>query len=203
MNDPDNIRSRRHPDNPELIHKAGNLKERLQFQELISRISTKFINLSGDKFEQAIQDALAEIGGYFGVDTVRLYRLSLQGDVLKIRNMWRSEELAPPKEMPEIHNIKYPNLAAHYSKGESVLFSKFEDSPQWPEMRKILKFFGTKAGVGVPLESDKSGVDVFAMDKVLSDYVWPMDIIEQSNAIGKVILSAMRRKEAELELQAS
>ncbi|MCK5280393.1 MAG: sigma 54-interacting transcriptional regulator, partial [Cyclobacteriaceae bacterium] len=117
--------------------------------------------------------------------------------------MWRSEELAPPKEMPEIHNIKYPNLAAHYSKGESVLFSKFEDSPQWPEMRKILKFFGTKAGVGVPLESDKSGVDVFAMDKVLSDYVWPIDIIEQSNAIGKVILSAMRRKEAELELQAS
>ena len=148
------------------------LEERLRFQELVSSISTKFIGLSGVEFEQAIHDALAEIGRYFEVDTVRLYRLSLQGDVVKIRNMWRSESIAPPEEMPEIHKLKYPNLAAHYSKGESVLFSKFDDSPKWPEMRKILKFFRTKAGVGVPLEVDSSGVDIFAMDKVLSEHEW-------------------------------
>jgi transcriptional regulator with GAF, ATPase, and Fis domain len=70
-------------------------------------------------------------------------------------------------------------------------------------MRKILKFFGTKAGVGVPLESDSTGVDVFAMDKVRSEHVWPKDIVEQSKAIGKVILSAMRRREAEVKLQDS
>ena len=179
------------------------LEERLRFQELVSSISTKFIGLSGVEFEQAIHDALAEIGRYFEVDTVRLYRLSLQGDVVKIRNMWRSESIAPPEEMPEIHKLKYPNLAAHYSQGEPVVFSKYEDSPQWPEMRKILKFFGTKAGVGVPLESDSTGVDVFAMDKVQSEHVWPEDIIEHSRAIGEVILSAMRRREAEVELQES
>jgi transcriptional regulator with GAF, ATPase, and Fis domain len=119
---------------------------------------------------------------------------------LKIRNQWRNELLVPPEEMAEIHEMKYPNLAAHYSKGESVVFSKFDDSPQWPEMRKILKFFGTKAGVGIPLEIDSSGVDVFAMDKVISDHVWPEDIVEQSKAIGKVILSAMRRRESEVKL---
>jgi transcriptional regulator with GAF, ATPase, and Fis domain len=179
------------------------VEERLRFQELISRISTKFIGLSGIEFEQAIQDALAEIGRYFKSDTVRLYRLSLQGDVLKIRNMWRDENLSPPEEMVEIHKMKYPNLAAHYSKGEATVFSKYDDSPQWPEMRKILKFFGTKAGVGVPLEVDDSGVDVFAMDIVQSEHVWPKNIVEQSKAIGNIILSAMRRREAEIELQNS
>jgi PAS domain S-box-containing protein len=177
------------------------LEERLRFQELIARIATKFIGLSGVEFEQAIQNTLAEIGGYFEVDAVRLFRLSLQGDVLKIRNMWRDEHFAPEGEMPEIHKMKYPNFAAHYSRGESVVFGRFEDSPKWPEMRKILKFFGTKAGVGVPLEIDDSGVDVFAMDKVQSEHVWPEDIVEHSRAIGKVILSAMRRREAEVELQ--
>ncbi len=179
------------------------VEERLRFQELISRISTKFIGLSGIEFEQAIQDALAEIGRYFKSDTVRLYRLSLQGDVLKIRNMWRDENLSPPEEMVEIHKMKYPNLAAHYSKGEATVFSKYDDSPQWPEMRKILKFFGTKAGVGVPLEVDDSGVDVFAMDIVQSEHVWPKNIVEQSKSIGNIILSAMRRREAEIELQNS
>lgn len=178
-------------------------KEKLRFQKLISTISNKFIGLTGSEFEQRIQDALSEIGEYFNSDTVRLYRLSLQGDVVKIRNQWREEHLAPPAEMAEIHTMKYPNLAAHYSKGEATVFNKFDDSPQWPEIRKILKFFGTKAGIGVPLEIDDSGVDVFAMDKVKSEHVWPEDIVEQSKSIGKVILSAMRRREAEVQLQDS
>ena len=84
----------------ETKHTKETLEESLRFQELVSKISTKFIGLSGSEFEQTIFDALAEIGKYFNVDTVRLYQLSLQGDVLKIRNMWRNESLAPPKEMP-------------------------------------------------------------------------------------------------------
>jgi PAS domain S-box-containing protein len=179
------------------------IENRLRFQELVATISTKFIGLSGAEFEQAIQDTLAEVGRYFNLDTVRLYRLSLQGDVLKIRNQWHNEQLSPPGEMAEINKMKYPNLAAHYSKGEATVFSKFDDSPDWPEMRKILKFFGTKAGVGVPLEIDSTGVDIFAMDKVRSEHVWPKDIVEQSKAIGKVILSAIRRREAEVKLQDS
>jgi len=115
--------------------------------------------------------------------------------------MWQSEHLAPQDEMTEIYKIKYPNLAAHYSRGEPIIFRKLDDSPQWPEVRKILKFFGTKAGVGVPLESDKSGVDVFAMDSVMSEYLWPEDIIAQSKAIGRVLLSAILRREAEAIIQ--
>ncbi len=179
------------------------LEERMRFQELVARISTKFIGLSGVKFEQAIQDTLAEIGRYFEVDTVRLYRLSLSGDVLKIRIMWRPKHHPPKGEMDEIHKTKYPSLAAHYSRGESVVFGSIDECPQLPDLRNILNFFGTKAGVGVPLESDDSGVDVFAMDKVLSEHVWPKDIVERSRAIGKVILGAMRRREAEVELQDS
>jgi transcriptional regulator with GAF, ATPase, and Fis domain len=41
------------------------------------------------------------------------------------------------------------------------------------------------------------------MDKVQTEHVWPKDIIEQSKAIGKVILSAMRRREAEVKLHSS
>ena len=179
------------------------LEERLRFKELVSGISQKFIGLSGVEFEQAIQDTLAEVGSYFEVDTVRLYRLSTQGDVLAFRLQWRSEHLAPPEELPTIHKIVYPNLAAHYSKGETIVFNRIEECPPIPELLNALNFFGTKAGVGVPLELDGSGVDVFAMDRVLTEHVWPDDIIEQSKVIGQVILSAIRRREAETELQDS
>ncbi len=179
------------------------MKENLPFQELIIKISTKFTGLFGDEFENAIQDSLAEIGLYFQVDVVRLYRLSLKGEVIKFRLSWRNENLAPLGELPEISKMTYPELAAHYSKGKPVLFNKLDDSPPYPRLRKMLKFFGTKAGVGVPIEVDSSGVDIFAMDKVLSEHDWSKGIIEQSKAIGKVLLSTMRRREAEIILQDS
>ncbi len=179
------------------------MKEDLLFQELISKISSKFTGLFGDEFENAIQDILAEIGLYFKVDTVRLYRLSLEGEVIKFRLSWRNERLAPPSELSEIGKMKYPELADHYSKGKTILFNKLDDIPPWPKLRKILEFFGTRAGVGVPIEVDSSGVDIFAMDNVLSEHDWPKEIIEQSNAIGKVLLSTMRRREAEIKLQDS
>jgi formate hydrogenlyase transcriptional activator len=178
-------------------------QERFRFQELISDISAKFINPSDEKFEQTVQDALAKIAEYFDVDAVRLYRLSFQGDVMELRNSWRSPALAPPEEMPGLHQRKYPNFAAHYSKGESVVFSRYDDSPDWPEMRDVLKFLGVKAGIGVPLEVDASGVDIFAMDKVLTEYEWPEDTVEHTKAVGRVMLGVMRRREAETELHDS
>ncbi len=178
-------------------------QKHFRFQELVSRISGKFINPPEDEFEQTVQNALAEIAEYFNVDAVRLYRLSLKGDLLEVRNSWQSEGLAPAKEVPGLRQRKYPNFAAHYLKGESVVFSRYDDSPDWPEMRDVLKFLGVMAGVGVPLEVDDSGVDVFAMDKVLVEYVWPEDIVEHSKAIGRVILGAMRRRETEEELHDS
>ena len=179
------------------------MKENLPFQELIIKISATFTGLFGEEFENAIQDSLVEIGLYFKVDAVRLYRLSLKGEVIKFRLSWRNESLAPLGELSEISKMTYPELATNYLKGETILFNKFDDSPPYPRLRKILKFFGTRAGVGVPIEVDNSGVDIFAMDKVLSDHDWPKEIIEQSRAIGKVLLSTMRRREAEIELQDS
>jgi transcriptional regulator with GAF, ATPase, and Fis domain len=103
--------------------------------------------------------------------------------------------------MPEILKTKHPQMAAHYSQGKSILFASIDECPQLPDLRKILNIFGTKAGVGVPLEIDESGVDIFAMDNILLERTWPKDIIEQSSTIGHILLSVLRRREAEIELR--
>jgi len=176
-------------------------EERLRFQELISRISTKFIGLIGVEFEQAIQEALAAIGRYFDVDSVRFYRLSLQGDIIEMRNVWRSEHLISEKETTEMYKMKYPHLAAHYSQGEPIVYGCPDECPPLPDLIEILKYAKIKAGVGVPLEIDDSGVDVFALARIQSEHEWPKDIIEYCKSIGQIMLSAMRRREIEIELQ--
>jgi formate hydrogenlyase transcriptional activator len=176
-------------------------EERFRFQELIAKISAKFIGLSGIEFEQAIQDTLAVIGRYFDVDSVRLYRLSLQGDIIEMRNVWRSEYLISEEETTEMHKMKYPHLAAHYSQGETIVYGCPDECPPLPDLIKILKYAKIKAGVGVPLEIDDSGIDVFAFAKTQSEHEWPKNITEYCKVIGQIILSAMRRRETEIELK--
>ena len=173
----------------------------LEFQKLITKISTKFVGLSGPEFEQAIYEALEEVGKYFDVDSVRLYRLSQQGEPLGFRTMWLSEHHDPEREQREIDKRRYPDLGAHYAEGKPTVFGSIDESPPWPEFREILKVFGTKAGLGVPLEFDGSATDIFAMDRVRSECVWPADIVERSRTIGQIILNAVRRKEMEVELK--
>ena len=181
--------------------KGEKLEKHGQFQKLVYNISSKFIGLSGAELKRAIQDALVEVGGYFEVDAVRLFRLSLDGSILNVRTNWLAGHVVPPEEMPEILKMKLPNMATHYSQGKSVLFESMDECPQLPDLRKIINIFGTRAGVGVPLENDESGVDIFAMDKILSEHTWPEDIIEKSRSLGHIMLSALRRKETENELQ--
>jgi len=178
-------------------------QERFRFQELISRISTKFINPSEDEFEQTVQNALAEIAAYFNADAVRLFKLSHQGDTLEARVSWRSPSLAPSQEIPELFKKKAPSFAAHYAKGNSLKFGKYDGYPEWKEWGEIMTFLGIEAGVRVPLEVDDLGVTAFAIDKILSDKAWPEEIVEHMKAVGRVILSAVRRKEAEIDLHDS
>jgi formate hydrogenlyase transcriptional activator len=176
------------------------LKE-TEFKQLVSETSSRFIGLSGVEFEAAIQNSLSEISIYFKADAVRLFSLSLQGEILKQRFIWQSEHLQPAGELAQINSMVYPNFATHFSKGKSVVFNKFIDSPDWPNIRKIIKFSGIKAGIGVPLESDKFGVDIFTMGNVVSGHQWPKDIIEKSKTIGQALLNAILRNEAEVEIQ--
>jgi PAS domain S-box-containing protein len=177
------------------------LEERLRFQNLVSNIAKRFIGLSSVNFKQARQDALAEIGRYFEVDAVRLYRLSPQGDIIEMRNVWVSEHSIEVAETAEMHKMKYSHLAAHYLQGKTIVYGCPDECPQLPDLLKILKYAKITAGVGVPLEIDDSGVDVFALAKTQSEHVWPKDIIRQCKDLGQILLNAMRRADAELSLK--
>ena len=59
--------------------KYNELTGQLKFQELVTHISTKFINLTADEIDQAINDQFEEIAEYFNV--ARL--LAIEWAVLK------------------------------------------------------------------------------------------------------------------------
>ena len=53
-----------------------NIKKQLQFEKLISRISSKFINLPHDQVDSEIEDGLKLVAEAFGIDRSLLHQFS-------------------------------------------------------------------------------------------------------------------------------
>jgi formate hydrogenlyase transcriptional activator len=189
-------------DTTERKHKEKELERHHELEHLVAKISIKILGQTGLELEKAIQVILGDICIFFDVDAVRLYRLSPDGDVLNFRLNWLSDHLAPPQEMEVILGGTYPNIASQLMSGDPMVFGILDERPQIPELLRMLDFFGTKAGAAVPLEIDDSGVDIFSLDQVLNVHEWPEDIVKHCNTIGQILLSTVRRREAELDLEA-
>jgi hypothetical protein len=52
------------------------LEERLQFEQLITKLSARFLALSVEELDEAINDALKQIGNHLGIDRIALLEFS-------------------------------------------------------------------------------------------------------------------------------
>ena len=113
-------------------------EERLQFQELVAKISTKFIDLPADKIDQAINDQFEEIAEYFNADRVAISRLSEKGEVLAASHMWFSDRINAEKLATHMKGATYPNVTKHIMHKEYWSFSDPDDFSHWhPERPHI------------------------------------------------------------------
>ena len=62
-----------------LLQAEEALHYRLAFKRLIMNISTKFINLPSDRFDETINQALENISEFAGVDRSYLFQMSKDG----------------------------------------------------------------------------------------------------------------------------
>jgi len=76
------------------------LRVRLQFEEHITSLSTKFINLDLHQIDNAICDALKVIGGFSGSDRSAVLLLNENGALLRRKYQWCMEGIEPlgPKD---------------------------------------------------------------------------------------------------------
>jgi DNA-binding response OmpR family regulator len=76
--------------------RTAELAERLRFEELISNLSAKFVNLPSDRVDLEIEDALEQIRGFFGVDRIGLLR------VLRDKTVWQITHAAHADDIPPL-----------------------------------------------------------------------------------------------------
>ena len=177
------------------------LGERLQFEQLLSRLSARFVNIPPDRVDSEIEDGLRQTLEFFQVDCCALLR-TLPGKTSWQFTHVASSDNVPPLpagvEMPRsIYPWGYEKLT---EKHEVLSISRLDDLPAEANVdRQTCIEWGIRSYVTIPILIDESVDHIIHINSASSERVWPEELHPRLRLLGEIFVNAIERKRTELE----
>jgi two-component system, cell cycle sensor histidine kinase and response regulator CckA len=179
------------------------LHYRIQFEGLITDISTHFINLASNEIDRGINRALQTIGEFIDVDRSYVFLFCEDGATMNNTHEWCAEGIEP-----QIQRIKgIPTDAFQWSlerirRSEVVHIPRVADLPPEASAEKE-EFQATniQSLIMVPIVYGKVALGFLGLDSVRAEREWGQDIIALLRIAGEIFANALERKQAEEALR--
>ena len=152
----------------------NSLHHRLSMEELVARVSAKFINIEPDSIDNQIQHALQIVGEFAGVDRSYLTLLSTEGTHFDHRLEWCAQGVRSLAE--DVQGLAFaalPWLETTYGQQRPVVVSRLEDLP--PEAvaeKERWQALSVKSLAGFPIFQQGSLVAILGFDCVHQEKKW-------------------------------
>ena len=181
----------------------GAQRERLQFEQLLSEVSARFVNISPDQVDSEIECGLRRILEFFEVDRAGLMRSLPDRSAYQITHgVYRDNVPSVPVgvELPRsIHPWAYEKLA---EKHEVVAFSRLDDLPPEANVDKqTYAEWGLRSALDIPIITGGCAVHVIVINSVKSERVWPEELFPRLRLLGEIFVNALDRKQIRLDLE--
>ncbi len=179
------------------------LQYRLQFEALITSISTNFISLTSDNIEPAINQALESIGHFVGADRSYIFLHTPDLSMMSNTHEWCEEGIEP-----QIHNLQdiptdqLPWWHEQLIQFHNIHFARLNDLP--PEAvaeREILEPQGVRSLAVVPLRFGNELRGFLGFDAVREARPWTDETIALLKIVGEIFVNTLVRQQTERELQ--
>ena len=179
------------------------LRFRVEFEKLITSISTKFVNLTSGQIDGGITSSLQVLGVFTGADRCFCIMFGKSGAMLKRTYQWNAQSV-------ESHALKdtaqkpdtFSWLVEKIKRFETVTLSRIGDLPEEAKgERQWFKLHGVRSFINVPLVYSGSALGIIGLESMRHEKTWTEDTVTLLTIIGEVFMNALERKRAEEELQ--
>ena len=175
----------------------------LQFEQMISNLSARFINLPSERLDHEIESALAEVLDFFQVDRCALIQTMHGKDAWRITHVAATVDAPPvPKGavLPRaINPWAYVQLT---EKAGVVSFSNFDQVPPEAHIDKqTWASWGIRSNLCIPILLGKSVDHLMAINSITHERTWPEEFIPRLQILGEIFAGALERRKTEKALR--
>jgi len=179
------------------------LRDRLQFQQLLSRISTHFVNLPSHALAAGLQQALGEIVQAAGAERGYGYVFSADYQQGHLYCQWQAPHLAPlAPEWETIPAAPFQWWMSHLHQRQAIAITSLEElPPQAAAERAAIESADTRSLVVVPMYHSQRLMGYIGFSTVTREKIWQPDEVALLRLVGDLFANAYRRQQDDITLR--
>jgi PAS domain S-box-containing protein len=193
-----------HTDITERQRAAEALRYRADFERVLLHISAQLMAVIPAEVDAAVNQALADVGRFAGVDRCYAFLFRDQNTFADNTHEWCADGIEP--QLPRLQGLAvtdFPSLAGTIAHGQPVCISRVRDLPPESAERQELEREGIQSLVLVPMVFGDAVLGFLGVDSVRTERIWGDDLVDLLKITGNMIANALERKRAEEALRAS
>ncbi|MCG3204594.1 MAG: Adaptive-response sensory-kinase SasA [Elusimicrobia bacterium] len=181
------------------------IDDRVQFEELISSLASRFITVTNSDLCSVIKESLKLIGSCLNAELCRIGMLSDQGKRARTAYSWRSPKL----ERRSVHRFDedpsekdFPWAVSQMLQGKVAVMKSVDDLPAEAAIDKKSSLRrGEKSWILVPLKNGTRTIGGLAITKLSEPCNWPDFVVRRLQVVGDILGNTLARVEAEESLK--
>ncbi len=184
----------------DITHKKAienTLQMRLELDNMLMAISTRFINIPAEKIDDAIRHILHILGDFIGIDHACI--LKNEGTTASATHIWSKAE-SPSLENLTVNLSDYPEYHAQLQNFNTVIINTL--SSHNTKSQKNISFTGKKQGalVYLPMIFENRMAGILCFESDTENIFKGEDILNFFRMAGDILTNALKRQESERKL---
>lgn len=167
--------------------------ELLQFETMLSNLSTRFVELPADQIDREIEEGLRLIAGVLNIDRCSVAQLSQDKTELRITHVFAAEGINPL--LGVILSEQQPWFTRQLSEFKAIVMSDTRELPEAALREKAHCLEqGIKSMTLIPLVVGSTFLGVVGFAALKSRRAWPDKLVQRLRMVGIVFANAIMRK---------
>ena len=173
---------------------AEELQHYLDFERMVSDISSKFINLRPGEVDGEIEDALRRVSDPLGIDLAVLWKWSdLTPGVATATHVYTRQGVPAPGPL---NQAQFPWYAQELLAGRTVAAPSLEALPQSAAVdRENARLIGVQSNLALPLAVGvNQSIGILGLSTVHAQRDWPDALVRRLQLVAQVFANALARE---------
>lgn len=187
----------------ERLRTLAELDHRMRFESLVTRLSTNFISLPVEETDEAVTDALGEVGRYASVDRAYIFEYSADREKVSCSFEWCAQGIDSQRDrLQDLSVAGYSWVSYRIQRGDVVEVTRLDDLPEAAAAEKQeWELESIKSLLLVPIRSGAVVVGYVGFDSVNEEKQWPAQLTMLLKLFGEMVSNLLTRKRAAITLQ--